>query len=295
MSEVQPISGPLTLARVFNAFHNVVYYAPEINRFVDAGMRGWWMSYFAYRAPPMGAVPAEVVIATFYNFAPRMVRRAVPAVWEVMSPTQALNLRSEAVDEALRRLFAGRLHASALAEAAALAKTAIEGCDPAGRALYAGHATLPWPDAPHLVLWRACTLMREYRGDSHAVALTAAEVDGLMANILMVARGHGNKATILPIRGWKAEEWDESLLRLVQRGWLNPDGSFTDEGLMGRETIERHTDRLAQAPCDRLGPEGLERLVELTTPYIEILAQGGIHTEWPPSHLLRSDGSSSVA
>jgi hypothetical protein len=76
MSDEHRISGPRVLARVFNAFHNVVYYASEINRFVDTGMRGWWMSYFAYRAAPMGPVLAEVVIATFYNFAPRMVRRA---------------------------------------------------------------------------------------------------------------------------------------------------------------------------------------------------------------------------
>ncbi|ETW99803.1 MAG: hypothetical protein ETSY1_13645 [Candidatus Entotheonella factor] len=41
MSDENPIRGPRELARVFNAFHNVVYYAPEIYRFVDAGMRGW--------------------------------------------------------------------------------------------------------------------------------------------------------------------------------------------------------------------------------------------------------------
>lgn len=289
MSDEHPISGPRELARVFNAFHNVVYYAPEIYRFVDAGMRGWWMSYFAYRAAPMGAVPPEVIIATFYNFAPRMVRRAVPAVWEVMSPAQALNLRSEAVDEALRRLLVGHLEDPELAEAAGLARSAIEGCDPVGRALYAGHAALPWPDTPHLVLWHACTLMREHRGDCHAVALTAAEVDGVMANVLMAARGHGNKATILSIRGWKSEEWDEGVSRLVQRGWLHPDGTFTNEGRDGREAIERHTDRLDLAPYQRLGAEGTQRLIELTAPYMEILDQGGINTEWPPKHLLRPD------
>ncbi len=136
------------LTHLFNAIHNVVYYAPEINRFVDAGMRGWWMSYFAYRAAPMGPVPAEVVIATFYNFAPRMVRRAVPAVWDVMSPADALKLRREAVDAALRRLLADRVSDTALAEAAGLARDAIDGCHAGGRALYAGHAALPWPVEP---------------------------------------------------------------------------------------------------------------------------------------------------
>ncbi len=131
--------------------------------------------------------------------------------------------------------------------------------------------------------------MREYRGDSHAVALTVAEVDGVMANVLMVARGHGNKATILPIRGWTSEEWDEAVSGLVQRGWLHPDGALTPGGREGREAIERHTDRLAQAPYERLGAEGAQRLIELTAPYVEILDRGGIHTEWPPQHLLRAD------
>ena len=289
MAEPRAFNPPRALARVFHAIHNVAYYAPEINRFVDAGMRGWWMAYFAYRAAPLGPAPAEVVIATFYNFAPRMVRRAVPTVWEVMSPADALALRDEAVDAALRRLLGEHVDDAALVEAADLARTAIAGCDVGGRALYAGHASLPWPEAPHQVLWHACTLMREHRGDSHVAALTAAEINGVMANALMAAHGHGDKATILPIRGWTSEEWDESVARLVERGWLHADGTYTEAGRMGRRTIEHDTDRLAQEPCDRLGVEGVRRLIELTTPYIEMLSQGGIHHEWPPKHLRRPD------
>ena len=103
MAERRYPLGPRDLARVFTPFHNVSYYAPEINAFVDAGMRGWWMAYFAYRAAPMGTVPAEVVIATFYNFAPRMIQRAVPEVWSVMSPAAAMALRDHCVDQALRQ------------------------------------------------------------------------------------------------------------------------------------------------------------------------------------------------
>ena len=35
--------------------------------------------YFASRAAAMGPVPAEVVMATFYNFCPDVVRSAIPA------------------------------------------------------------------------------------------------------------------------------------------------------------------------------------------------------------------------
>ena len=291
MNEKRRSIGTRHLAQVFHAVHNVTYYASEINAFKDAGMRGWWMAYFAYRAAPMGAVPGEVVLATFYNFAPRMVQRAVPAVWDVMSPEQVIALRARCVDQALRRLLAGHLDDPELAEAAQLARDAIDGCPSTGRALYAGYTALPWPDAPHRVLWHACTLLREHRGDSHNIALAAAAVDGVESHVLMVARGHGNKASILPIRGWTAEEWDAGVVRLVERGWLNPDGTFTDQGQTSRQEIEAHTDRLAHEPYRRLGSPGTQRLMELTAPYIDRLQRGGITTAWPPAHLLRPDPS----
>jgi len=37
-------------------------------------------------------------------------------------------------------------------------------CTAEGRPLYAGHADLDWPDAPHLVMWHALTLLREHCG-----------------------------------------------------------------------------------------------------------------------------------
>ena len=53
MAERRYPLGSRDLARVFTPFHNVSYYSPEINMLVEAGMRGWWMAYFAYRAAPM--------------------------------------------------------------------------------------------------------------------------------------------------------------------------------------------------------------------------------------------------
>ncbi len=66
------------LWRVFEPFHAVVYFAPDVKSpFEDLGLAGFWRGYFASRAAPTGPVPAEVVIATFYNFHPAMVRRAM--------------------------------------------------------------------------------------------------------------------------------------------------------------------------------------------------------------------------
>ena len=64
--------------------HAVVYFAPEAREaYTAAGFKGGWMGYFASRAAAMGAVPPEMVIATFYNFHPSMVRRAIPDAWTI--------------------------------------------------------------------------------------------------------------------------------------------------------------------------------------------------------------------
>ncbi|MGH3530923.1 MAG: helix-turn-helix domain-containing protein, partial [Mycobacterium sp.] len=43
------------------------------------------MHYFASRSAPMGAVSANVVAATFYNFNPQLVAGAIPAAWGLAS------------------------------------------------------------------------------------------------------------------------------------------------------------------------------------------------------------------
>jgi len=108
------------LAGLVSPIHNVSYYTPEIKVFAELGIKGWWTSYFAYRSAPMGKVEPEVITATFYGFALRMVARAVPAVWDHITPQQSLDVRLDAVDRAWRRIFAdadGALH-DAVAEAA---------------------------------------------------------------------------------------------------------------------------------------------------------------------------------
>ena len=68
--------------RALETLHMTVYFNPEPrDAYRRAGLRGGWMGYFASRAAAMGPVPAEVVMATFYNFHPRMVRRAIPDAW----------------------------------------------------------------------------------------------------------------------------------------------------------------------------------------------------------------------
>src|SRR5579875_2194813 len=93
---------------LFEPVHAVVYFAPQARAaFERAGLRGFWRGYFAGRAAPLGAAGAAVVTASFFNFAPAFVARAIPGVWELISPAEALRIRLAAASDALHRLLAG--------------------------------------------------------------------------------------------------------------------------------------------------------------------------------------------
>jgi hypothetical protein len=89
---------PARMARrmwtLFEPVHVVTYFSAEARlAFEDAGLRGFWRGYFAGRSAPLGRVAAAPVRASFYTFAPAMVSRALPAVWDLISPDEALVVR----------------------------------------------------------------------------------------------------------------------------------------------------------------------------------------------------------
>jgi len=226
--------------------HALTYFAPEaLAAFEGAGLRGFWRGYFAGRAAPLGAVGPGVVTATFYGFHPSFVGRAVPSIWELAAPTVVLAARLAGVDAALRRILGESVDGAAIATAAAQVRDSLAQCQPAGRALYAANADLPWPEVPHLVLWHAATLLREHRGDGHVVALVDAEIAPCEAHVLRVAVSGLDAASIQPHRGWSDPEWSEAMAALQARGWLDTDGAATDTGRSARAAIEAETDRLA--------------------------------------------------
>jgi hypothetical protein len=262
--------------RALETLHMTVYFAPEPrDAYRRAGLRGGWMGYFASRSAAMGPVPAEVVVATFYNFHPRMVHRAIPDAWGFASPERVLAARVEGADAALRRLLGPWVEHPEAAEAAALARRAMEGRDPAGRPLFAGHATLGWPDAPHLALWHAATLYREFRGDGHVACLLADAVDGCEAHVLAAGAGQLPGAFLRQYRGWSDEEWAAAAGRLRDRGRVEPDGSLSDAGRAARDTLEHRTDTLATPPWDHLGEAGCSRLLGLLEEPVRLVVEAG--------------------
>lgn len=231
------------------------------------------MGYFASRSAAMGPVPADVVVATFYNFNPDLVRGCIPDAWERSSPADILGARLDAVDAALRRLVPDAIGSADVDEAAALARRATEACTPQGRPLYAAHAELPWPSDAHLVLWHAITLLREYRGDGHIAVLVAEGIGPVEALVMHAASGEVNRDILQATRAWSDDDWVAAEQRLRERGWLRDDGSFTSEGETARQRVEDRTDTLASPPWDRLGIEDGDRLRTLVRPLSQAISR----------------------
>jgi hypothetical protein len=263
--------------RTIEAYHGMIYLVPEAREeYEKVGLTRdeHFKGYFASRSAAMGAVPGEVVVATFYNFHPDLVMAAVPSCWDLASPADWLRARLRAADAALRRLLGDAIESSDLAEALALAREAADACSPAGRPLFAGHRSLDWPDETHLALWHSITLLREYRGDGHVAALVSAEITPVEALVLHEGTGWVPPGVLQVTRAWSDEEWAAARARLGERGWIDGD-HLTDAGREARDDLERHTDDLALEPWRALGPERCQRLRELVRPLSKRIAESG--------------------
>lgn len=255
--------------RTVEPYHAAIYFVPEsAEEYGRVGIESRMAGYFASRAAAMGAVDAEIVIATFFNFDPDFVRRSMDGVWETTTPAAMQAARFTAADRMIRRLAPTATDSPDVAEAAALARLAAEAaCSrPEGRPLFAGNSSLSWPDEPHLVLWHAQTLLREFRGDGHIAALTVAGLNGCESLVTHAAAGEVPAAMLQRSRQRSDDDWQAAHESLQQRGWLDADGACTEAGRAARDDIERQTDELAAGPYAELGAERCDRLRELMRP-----------------------------
>jgi hypothetical protein len=262
--------------RATDSLHSLVYFCPEAQEeYTAIGLRPGSMPYFASRSAPMGAVSAGVTTATFYNFNPAMVAKHIPRAWTLASPDDVVAARLRVADRALRRLLGAAITAPEVSELAELAREATTALAPEGRALYAAHAGLEWPDEPHLALWHAATLLREYRGDGHLAALLAAGLSGIEAIITHVATGRGFTAESAKLlRGWSDEQWTAAQNALEDRDLMTGE-QLTAAGTALRSQIEAATDRMDVAAWTQLGEERTARLIELGRGLTRIVVANG--------------------
>jgi hypothetical protein len=262
--------------RRLEAIHAVTYFAPQsIEALKSVGLRGFWMTYFAARAAPMGAVPAAVVEATFYNFHPSLVRRAIPDAWSFASPTTVLDARCAGAASALRDATGGGADVAARAALPLLERATADLCID-GRTLAAANAALPAPDDVVAAAWQHLTTVREHRGDGHVAALVCHGLTGLEAHLTLVGSGSIPRPVLQGARGFSDEEWEAAAAALRARGYLDDDGTLTESGTAMREELESQTDELALEPWSRLGDDGCEALLEALAPIAKGLTASGV-------------------
>ncbi len=246
------------LWRNFEPLHAVTYFSPTCTEaFKALGLRGFWMGYFAGRAAPMGAVDAPLVTATFYNFEPNMVARALPDAWSLAAPADVVAVRRRAAAAVLRSTCpsAGAL-APSIVE---LLGAVVERAPGEGRPLFSANRALGLPADPVESLWQLATSLREQRGDGHVAALGAHDLRGVEA-IALFARCEGiDDELFRASRGWSEDAWRDALGALESQGLLGG-GRPTGDALELRASIEETTDRLAARPFDDLDGAALARL-----------------------------------
>jgi hypothetical protein len=243
----------------FEPVHAVTFFAPECRQSMkDLGYRGFWMGYFAGRGAPLGRVGPAVVGALFYNFAPEMVQRSLPAAWELAHPPAALAARVGAASAVLRSLGD---HVDGVAQGLApLLCRVVENAEEAGRPLFGANRELGFPEDPVAALWQACTCLREHRGDGHVAQLVASGLDGLEAHVLSCELKGTPTEVIAPNRGWSEEAWVEARARLSARGLLEGAGP-TAAGRALHQSLETATDTLAAPVWDVLADAEMGRVI----------------------------------
>lgn len=262
------------LGALSNGVHGFIYFAETAEaEYGSLGLAGS-QQYFASRSAAFGAVGPAIVTATFFNFNPDRVHDAVPSCWEAATPTDIQAARMRAAGAVLQSACPG-IDGQTIAEATELAAAMVDGLGDEGRALAAANRAVPLPDDPWAALWQLVTIIREWRGDAHVAALTAAPVTAVEALVLHAATGQVPRAVLQMTRGWSDEAWSTAVDALASRGLVAASGEFTDAGRDFRQAIEDQTNRAAQPLVDALGVERTERLCELLRPMRKGLVEAG--------------------
>lgn len=266
-----------------DTLHSASYFAPTMTKALEGAGVPVEAHYLAQRSAPLGDPSAELVVATFFNYAPAYVATQVPACWEAVRPADVTTARIAGVEAMSAQILASDAAATAGLDRAgfdALVARILERLQPvlgaqslSGRPLYAAHvrvladARAEDPGLQSAVdLWAAVTLLREHRGDAHIAALVTVGLSGLEAIVLDSATGRSFYPwSMRKTRGWTEEEWRETAEALAARGLLTGSGDdahLTDAGAALKEDAETRTDAAVAAAWDVLDDDALSALAD---------------------------------
>jgi len=286
-----------SITKRLDTLHSASYFAPTMTTALESAGVPVEAHYLAQRSAPLGAPSAELVVATFFNYAPAYVAAHVPACWETVRPADVTTARIAGVEAMSERILASDAAAASGTDRAGLdelATTILERLRPvldaqslSGRPLYAAHvpaladARAQDPGLQSAIdLWAAITLLREYRGDAHIAALVTVGLSGLEAIVLDSASGRSFYPwSMRKTRGWSEEDWRRTADALAARGLLTGSGDdahLTDAGAALKEDAETRTDAAVAAAWDVLDDDALAGLADDAKAVAKLVLGSGI-------------------
>jgi hypothetical protein len=252
-----------------------VYFAPEAHQaYAGLGFGGSpgarngvqspdGAAYFCSRGSVLGQVPGEVVAAAFGVFNPEVVVPAVAHGWTLTDAATICAARTAAGTAQLVRVLGAE--PAGVEQARSLLLRAVEPLRPEGKPLFAGLRALGLPGDPVGDAWRLADQLREFRGDAHIAAWTAAGFDATEIGLLTEAYWGLPLRTYVRTRAWRPAQLDAAEERLVARGLL-ADGALTERGRDEREQVEAATDGMCAPIVTALGDD-LTTLLDILRPW----------------------------
>jgi len=207
-------------------------------------------SYVWGRAATLGEAAPGVVAATFAWFEPSLVTTQYEQGRSLLPRPRLLAIRTKQSIAGLAELLDGQ----EVAPVAEVLKRALGAIDGTGRPLFAGLRGLGWPTEPAGQLWRACDLIREYRGDGHVAAVVPTGLSPVEMNVLTELWLGMPMLSYSATRGWSEQQLGAAAAALETRGWLAGE-SLTEAGHRGRQEIEDRTDAAERPLIDAIGAD----------------------------------------
>ena len=222
------------------------------------------------RGSALGEAHPAVVASAFAVFEPGLVAALLESA---RATATADDVRAAKLTGAIGALRAVIGEPDDVLDVVTALRRGIGAADTAGRPLFAGLSSLPWPDERLGQLWHAVNMLRELRGDSHIAACVAAGVDGIGMNVLTELWIGWEPRAYSATRGWSDDALDASYAALAERGWL--DGvRLTAAGRRARDEIETRTDRAMAAVIEAIGVD-LDLVVARCAEWGEALVVAG--------------------
>ncbi len=272
--------------QTFEPLHVLAYFGEHVDAARERIGAGWLSAYAGMRAAPLGPVPSALVASVFFGFNPEAIDRAWTRVLATHRTDQLDAIRAETVDAGLRAALGDLVTSPGLAAQAARMRQVIARAPLGGRPLAAAYAALPWPEVPHLALWHATAIWREWRGDGHNAVLVTEGVEPLEALVLYdaglrnaparTAAGR-DRATLQPSRRWSDEQWLDAAAALDDRGLVSIVSdviTLTSAGAALRQRVEDATDDAAASVW--VGIPDAETVIADFRPFSKAVINAGI-------------------